>query len=170
MFAAGESIGEALSHELGDLGDLGHVTRLVLRTLLAASLGALLGWQRGKSGKDAGIRTHMLVAVGAAAFLFVPQQMGMTPGDLSRVIQGVVAGVGFLGAGTILKAEGQQRVLGLTTAAGIWLTAAIGMTAGLGRALTALLLTAVAFAILEVLQRFEQPPPPQPPDKDRISI
>jgi putative Mg2+ transporter-C (MgtC) family protein len=165
-----ETVGQALSEDLSDLADAGQVTRLVLRMLLAAGLGALLGWQREKSGKDAGLRTHMLVAVGSAAFLFVPQQMNMPPADLSRVIQGLIAGIGFLGAGAILKSDEQQRVQGLTTAAGIWLTAAIGMAAGLGRDLSAILLTVVAFVILEVLLRLEQRIAPQKSDKDRVSI
>jgi putative Mg2+ transporter-C (MgtC) family protein len=165
-----ETVGQALSEDLSDLADAGQVTRLVLRMLLAAGLGALLGWQREKSGKDAGLRTHMLVAVGSAAFLFVPQQMNMPPADLSRVIQGLIAGIGFLGAGAILKSDEQQRVQGLTTAAGIWLTAAMGMAAGLGRDLSAILLTVVAFVILEVLLRLEQRIAPQKSDKDRVSI
>lgn len=169
LLAVGEGVWQAVSEDLSDLTDAAQVTRLVLRTVLAAALGAVLGWQREKSGKDAGIRTHMLVAVGAATFLLVPQQMGMAVADLSRVIQGLVAGIGFLGAGTILKLDDQQRVQGLTTAAGIWLTAAVGMAAGLGREVSAVLVTVLAFVILEVLLRFETPAPP-PQGKDRITI
>src|SRR5262249_58398759 len=96
----------------------------------------------------AGLRTHMLVSVGAALFVLVPQQAGMSTADLSRVIQGVVAGIGFLGAGAILKHGHEGTVQGLTTAAGIWLTAGLGIAAGLGRGLAALLGTALALLIL----------------------
>ncbi|MCY7369442.1 MAG: MgtC/SapB family protein, partial [Polaromonas sp.] len=91
------------------------------------------------------------VAMGAALFVIASQQIGMQADDLSRVIQGVTAGVGFLCAGTILKGEKPGDVKGLTTAAGIWLTAAIGVAAGLGREFTALLGTLLALAILSLV-------------------
>lgn len=132
--------------EFSDLPDAAQFTRLVLRLLLAALLGGLLGLQRERHGKEAGVRTHMLVALGSAMFVLVPQQAGMETADLSRVIQGVVAGVGFLCAGTILKSS-DEHVRGLTTAAGIWMTAAIGLAAGLGRETTAVLSTLLALGI-----------------------
>jgi putative Mg2+ transporter-C (MgtC) family protein len=95
----------------------------------------------------------MLVALGAALFVLVPQQASVAPGDMSRVIQGLVAGVGFLCAGTILKGTDEQRVQGLTTAANIWLTAAIGLAAGLGRESTAVLSTLLALAVLALVPR-----------------
>jgi putative Mg2+ transporter-C (MgtC) family protein len=104
--------------------------------------------QREWHGKEAGVRTHMLVAMGSALFVLVPLQAGSDSSDMSRVIQGVVAGVGFLCAGTILKRSGGDEVKGLTTAAGIWLTAAIGLAVGLGRETTAVLSTLLALAIL----------------------
>jgi putative Mg2+ transporter-C (MgtC) family protein len=138
---------ETIASEFSDLPDVPQFTRLVLRLLLAALLGGLLGLQRERHGKDAGVRTHMLVALGAAMFVLVPQQAGMEAADLSRVMQGVIAGIGFLCAGTILK-SGDDQVRGLTTAAGIWLTAAIGMAAGVGRDATAVLSTMLALGIL----------------------
>jgi putative Mg2+ transporter-C (MgtC) family protein len=138
---------ETIASEFSDLPDVPQFTRLVLRLLLAALLGGLLGLQRERHGKEAGVRTHMLVALGAAMFVLVPQQAGMEAADLSRVMQGVIAGIGFLCAGTILK-SGDDQVRGLTTAAGIWLTAAIGMAAGVGRETTAVLSTMLALAIL----------------------
>jgi putative Mg2+ transporter-C (MgtC) family protein len=92
----------------------------------------------------------MLVAMGAALFVLVPQQSGVEPGDLSRVLQGVIAGVGFLCAGTILKTQDEEDVKGLTTAAGIWMTAAIGIAAGLGREATAVVSTVLALGVLSL--------------------
>ncbi len=126
------------------------MTRLVVRMLLAGLLGGLLGLQREQSGKAAGVRTHMLVAMGAALFVLVPQQSGVEPGDLSRVLQRVIAGVGFLCAGTILKTQDEEDVKGLTTAAGIWMTAAIGIAAGLGREATAVVSTVLALGVLSL--------------------
>lgn len=154
LFADG--LWQALSEDLGDLPAASQIARLVIRMTLAAFLGGVLGWQREKTGKDAGLRTHMLVSIGAALFVFVPQQMNMPLNDISRVIQGLIAGIGFLGAGAILKLDDQQRIKGLTTAAGIWLTAGVGMTVGLGRQMTALLVTLLAFVILEGMHRMER--------------
>lgn len=138
--------------EFSDLPDLEATTQVVVRLLLAAFLGGLLGLQREQHGKDAGVRTHMLVALGAALFVLVPLNAGADADGVSRVIQGVIAGVGFLCAGTILKVttagEGEDQIRGLTTAAGIWLTAAIGVAVGLGREMTGLLSTLMALGIL----------------------
>ncbi|MEF7616450.1 MgtC/SapB family protein [Aquincola sp. MAHUQ-54] len=153
MDSAWQTVLTALQQEFSDLPDLGQATRLVVRLLLAAVLGGLLGWERETSGKAAGVRTHMLVALGAALFVMIPQQAGVSDADMSRVIQGVVAGVGFLGAGTIIKGRDEEDVQGLTTAAGIWLTAAIGVGVGLGREASAVLSTLLALVILHWLPR-----------------
>jgi putative Mg2+ transporter-C (MgtC) family protein len=148
---------QTLASEFSDLPDLEQLTRIVVRLLLAAFLGGLLGWERESKGKAAGLRTHMLVAIGAAVFVMIPQQAGADDADLSRIIQGVVAGIGFLCAGTIIKGRGEEQVKGLTTAAGIWLTAAIGVAVGLGREASALLvalLALVIFAGLPALDRW----------------
>lgn len=134
--------------EFSDLPDITEATRIVVRLGMAALLGGVLGWEREHAGKAAGVRTHMLVAMGAALFVLVAEQEGISPADNSRVLQGIIAGVGFLGAGTILKSDSESQVKGLTTAAGIWLTAAIGVAAGLGREATAALSTALALAVL----------------------
>ncbi|MBP6850837.1 MAG: MgtC/SapB family protein [Rhodoferax sp.] len=141
-------IGATVAQEFSDVADVEQITRLVLRLALAALLGGILGFEREAKGKDAGVRTHMLVCMGAAMFVLVSQQAGVLAGDMSRVIQGVIAGVGFLGAGTILKSDDEQRVKGLTTAAGIWLTAAVGVAAGMGRETTAILSALLALATL----------------------
>ena len=139
--------------EFSDLPDAAQVTRIALRLSIAAALGSLLGFERERKGKAAGVRTHMLVAMGAALFVLIPQQAGASMADLTRTIQGLVTGIGFLGAGAIVKADAEQTVQGLTTAAGIWMTAAIGIAAGLGRESTALLSTLLALAILAMVPR-----------------
>jgi putative Mg2+ transporter-C (MgtC) family protein len=148
-----EEIWAVVVAEFSDLPTTTEFTRVALRLVIAAALGALLGLEREHSGKAAGMRTHMLVAVGAALLVLIPQQMHMTDADLSRIIQGVVTGIGFLGAGTILKttSASEETVKGLTTAAGLWLTAAIGITAGLGREASAVLGTVLALIILHLV-------------------
>lgn len=139
--------------EFSDVADVEQITRLLVRLLLAAVLGGVLGYEREKKGKAAGVRTHMLVAMGAALFVLVPQQGGMVLADMSRVMQGVIAGIGFLGAGAIIKSDSEENVQGLTTAAGVWMTAAIGIACGLGRESTAVLGTLLALAVLALVPR-----------------
>jgi len=146
-----QQIASTVVTEFSDLPDAAQTTRVVLRLTMAALLGGLLGWEREHSGQAAGVRTHMLVAMGAALFVLVSQQIGMGNEDLSRVIQGLTAGVGFLCAGTIIKGHQGNDVKGLTTAAGLWLTAAMGVAAGLGQELTAVLATLLALVILAVV-------------------
>ena len=148
-----EEVGDTVRQEFSDLPDAAGVTRITLRLLTAATLGGVLGFEREQKGKAAGLRTHMLVALGAALFVLIPQQAGASDADLTRVLQGLVAGVGFLGAGTIIKGSGDEEIKGLTTAAGIWLTAAIGVAAGLGREATAVLSTLLALVILYTVPR-----------------
>ena len=93
----------------------------------------------------------MLIAIGAALFVLIPQQAGASTADLTRVLQGLTAGVGFLGAGAIILGTRQIETRGLTTAAGIWVTAAIGIAAGMGRESTAVLATLVALFTLTVV-------------------
>lgn len=120
---------------------------MLLRLLLAAVLGAVIGFQREKAGKQAGLRTHVLIAVGAATFT-VASIYGFGVGaDASRVAAGVVVGVGFLGAGVILHRMGGE-VAGLTTAATIWAVAGIGLTSGAGLYLVSATATAIILAIL----------------------
>lgn len=144
---------DTIAAEFSDAVDAEQITRILLRLLLAAVLGGVLGYERESQGKAAGIRTHMLVAMGAALFVLVPQQGGMEIDDMSRVIQGVVAGIGFLGAGAIIKNKSEENVLGLTTAAGVWMTAAIGIACGLGREMTAVLSTLLALVVLALVPR-----------------
>jgi putative Mg2+ transporter-C (MgtC) family protein len=146
--------------DFSDLPSIAEVTQIILRLALAALLGGLLGYEREHAGKAAGVRTHMLVALGSAFFVLVPAQVGITSGDLSRVLQGVITGVGFLGTGTILKGSRKGEIHGLTTAAGIWFTAAVGIAAGLGREASAVLGTLLALLILTIVPNLvlKQPP------------
>jgi len=139
---------ETVCDEFSDLPDVSSVTRITVRLILAALLGGILGFEREQRGKAAGLRTHMLVALGAALFVLIPQQAGSSEADLTRIVQGIVAGIGFLGAGAIVKGKVEEDTKGLTTAAGIWLTAAIGVAAGMGRETSAVLSTAIAVFIL----------------------
>ena len=97
-----------------------------------------------------------MVALAAALFIRIGMANAKaTSADESRIIQGIAAGIGFIGAGTILKQNEEGRIRGLTTAAGIWLTAAVGVAVGLGRDMSALLVTGLALLILEVVGKIE---------------
>ena len=161
-----QTIQATILNEFSDLIEVEYTTRVSVRLLLAAILGGLLGYERETHGKAAGLRTHMLVAIGSALFVLVPELSGAEHDAMSRVIQGVIAGIGFLGAGTSLKGHRETEVQGLTTAAGIWLTAAIGITVGLGQEATAVLGTLLALFVLNFvphvidrLQARKNPPP-----------
>ncbi len=116
-----------------------------LRVLLAAVLGAAIGFQREKAHRPAGLRTHILIATGAALFTVI-SGIAFTGGDPTRIAAGVVTGIGFLGSGTILHRT--RFVEGLTTAASIWVVAAIGMAAGSGLYIIAVISTVIAFLVL----------------------
>jgi len=152
-----EQFGQGLSEDFSDLPGPATIARGVLRLLVAAVLGGILGYEREREGKSAGMRTHVLVAVGGALFVLAGHQAGMTTSDVSRIIQGIVTGIGFLGAGTIIKHEDPSHIRGLTTAAGIWLTAAVGVTAGLGREVLAILTTLLAVIVLVALPHVARP-------------
>lgn len=129
--------------------------RVGFRLTLAAGLGALPGLQRERAHQAAGLRTHMLVALGSAIFTLGPQEAGLSLTDSSRVIQGIATGIGFVGAGAILKMSDQGRIHGLTTAASIWATAGIGMSVGLGRIWLPALGSLLALLILAGVRKLE---------------
>lgn len=131
-------------------------TQTCVRLLVAVLLGALLGYDRERKDSAAGLRTHMLVALGAALFVIAALQAGLDKAGLSRVIQGVVAGIGFLGAGAIIKMSEKEQIKGLTTAASIWATAAIGVASGMGHLATAAVSALLALVILAALPRVER--------------
>jgi putative Mg2+ transporter-C (MgtC) family protein len=145
-----DSIAATLASEFHDLRDIGQLVQVVLRLAMAALLGGVIGFEREVRGKAAGIRTHMLATLAAALAVLVPMQAGLGQEALSRVVQGLFAGVGLLCAGSILKSSDEESIRGLTTAAGLWMTTAIGIACGMGRLSTALLATALAMAILEL--------------------
>ena len=122
---------------------------MVLRFLLAFALGAGIGFQRERAGKTAGLRTHMLVSSGAALFTLASiYGFGGATVDISRVAAAVVVGVGFIGAGVIFRGRQEEEVAGLTTAATIWVTAAIGLAAGAGMYLISVIATAITVGVL----------------------
>jgi putative Mg2+ transporter-C (MgtC) family protein len=139
----------------GGLSEPGQLARVLIRLMAAACVGAIIGLQRQHAHKPAGLRTHMVVAVGSAVFVLVPLELHVPVGEIGRVVQGVAAGIGFIGAGAILKRDEEGDVHGLTTAAGIWLTAAVGVAIGLGGIGIALLATLLAWIILSLVARVE---------------
>lgn len=142
---------------------------VAIRLTLAALLGGVLGYERERLGKAAGLRTHMLVSLGSALFVLGSSQSGAAAGDVTRVIQGIATGIGFIGAGAILKlAEpGHVEITGLTTASTVWITAAVGMAVGAGQLWLPLFATGLVLVILTVLGRYEarvvHPPDSRPP-------
>lgn len=132
--------------------------RVLLRMVIAVLLGGLVGMQREQAGKPAGVRTHMLVSLATALVVLACAGMGMQFDAQSRVIQGIVTGIGFIGAGSILKLSEEKDIQGLTTAAGLWLTAAIGIACGVGTigiALITAVVTVIVLALAGVLESRE---------------
>jgi len=131
------------------------LVRFLVRILAALIFGALIGLQRASVGKAAGMRTHVLVSTGTC--LFVVSAIGGGFGDdaISRIIQGIITGIGFIGAGTIVKGDQESQVQGLTTASGIWMTSGIGVVTGLGMVGLGFIGTIMALVILMLAERFE---------------
>jgi len=124
---------------------------------VAALLGGALGLEREWTGHWAGLRTHMMVSIGAAIFVIAGQVVAQgEPHDVTRVIQGVATGIGFLGAGTILKLGNQMEIKGLTTASSIWLAAALGVAAGVAEYALAVAAAFVSLFVLGVLGPVEK--------------
>jgi len=142
---------QELTSGLHDSKQLAHV---IIRLVAATLFGAIVGIQRESTRKPAGLRTHILVSLATAAFVISCSGVGMSLDGLSRVIQGIVTGIGFIGAGSILKLGEQHEIRGLTTAASVWMTAAIGVTVGLGNLGIGLMITILALVIL-ALEKLE---------------
>jgi putative Mg2+ transporter-C (MgtC) family protein len=142
-------LGTALWQELvAGLPDNVEIARIIVRLLVAIVLGGILGLQRAHMGKAAGMRTHMLVTLGAAIVVLTPHLTGMSSDGVSRIIQGTLTGIGFLGGGVILKMSEQHQIVGITTAASIWLTATLGIVTGTGRLGLAVVGAILAYIIL----------------------
>lgn len=133
------------------LTDAAVLGRVAWRLGAAALLGGLIGIEREWAKKAAGLRTHMTVSLACAAFVLTEIESGGAHEDVSRVIQGIAAGIGFLGAGTILKKQNEEEIQGLTTAATIFLTAAVGVATGAGHVAIAGLCVIGAWLILTLL-------------------
>lgn len=131
------------------------VLAIIARLVIAIVCSAAIGFERETAQKAAGLRTHTLVGVGSAIFSIV-SIIGFDGPDQARIAAQIVTGIGFLGAGAILKSEQAGAIRGLTTAAGLWMTCAIGVTAGLGQFVTAAVATAVALIVLALLRRLER--------------
>jgi putative Mg2+ transporter-C (MgtC) family protein len=134
---------------------------ILLRLVIATLIGTALGLNREIHGKPAGMRTHALVALGASLITLVAVELAtsgarMDGSSVLRVIQGVMAGIGFLGGGVILRDDSHQSVHGLTTAASIWMVACLGIACGAGQWLTALTAFALTLGVLVILGRIEK--------------
>ena len=129
---------------------------VIFNLLVAFLLGGAIGWIREKEGKVAGLRTHILVSVGSALFMVISGQMMTLSGaaDPGRIASGVVTGIGFIGAGCIIQAGGGVR--GITTAASIWITSAIGIAVGSGLYLIALTGTFLTVIALQTMRELEK--------------
>jgi putative Mg2+ transporter-C (MgtC) family protein len=128
----------------------------IARMGAAVLAGGLIGWDRQMGGRPAGLRTHMLVALGAALIVSIPLSAGLA--DSSRAVQGVATGIGFLCAGDILHQvrDGRERVKGLTSSAALWVTAAIGMVAASGTWRHVVVGTVGTLLILTVMKPIER--------------
>jgi putative Mg2+ transporter-C (MgtC) family protein len=138
------------------LPDTQHLIRIGMRLLVALLVGALVGLQRELTHKPAGLRTHMLLALGTAVLVVTAVESGMSLSDVSRVLQGLVTGIGFLGGGAILKLTAEHEIHGLTTAAGIWMTAAASAAAGLGQLALALIGVCLGLVVLAAFAKLEK--------------
>lgn len=147
---------DSITAELFSVPGTSQTLVVIVRIVAAGLLGAVIGGERELEGKAAGLRTHMLVALGAALFVIAPREAGLRVGELASIVQGVAAGIGFIGAGTILKLTERGEIKGLTTAASIWMTAAIGIAAGIGPLWVPVLSAACAWVILYAVARIEK--------------
>jgi putative Mg2+ transporter-C (MgtC) family protein len=136
--------------------DMHQVVRVTLRLLAALVIGTAIGLQRELTHKPAGLRTHMLLGLGTALFIVGAAESGMHLDSLSRIVQGLATGIGFLGGGAILKLTNEREIHGLTTAAGIWMTAAASAAAALGQIAVALIGTLFGLLVLIVFHKIEK--------------
>ncbi|MCY7375800.1 MAG: MgtC/SapB family protein [Pyrinomonadaceae bacterium] len=147
-----EIIWQELAFGLPDKSQLIHV---LIRLFAAALLGAVIGYQREVTNKPAGLRTHILVTLGTCVFVLACSGSGMDSDGLSRVIQGIITGIGFIGAGSILKLHEERDVTGLTTSASVWMAAAVGVAVGLGVLGLAILATILTLIVLSFAVKLE---------------
>ncbi|MDF1502758.1 MgtC/SapB family protein [Roseisolibacter sp. H3M3-2] len=134
----------------GGLVDGEKAARVAFRLVAAMLLGAVVGAERESAGQFAGLRTHILVALGAALLVVIPSVEQQDTEDVGRVIQGIATGIGFIGAGAVLKLRDREEIRGLTTAAAVWVTAAAGVASGLGFVGVAAIAVALTWVTLKV--------------------
>lgn len=135
-------------------------SEIILRLVVAVGLGLLVGAERFVVHKDAGMKTHALVSLGAAVFIIISEMTALKYGnvagfDPTRIASQIIVGIGFLGAGSIIL-QG-SRLIGLTTAGGLWVTAGIGMAAGFGFYGLAIITTVLVLFVLVIVSKFEKP-------------
>jgi putative Mg2+ transporter-C (MgtC) family protein len=146
-------------HELTlGLGSGRQLAQVLIHLIVASVCGSLVGIQRQRVHKPAGLRTHMLVCLTSALVVTACAGMGMGLDGQSRVIQGLMTGIGFIGAGSILKLSQEHDIKGLTTAAGLWATAAIGIACGVGTIGIALIATVLTLIVLALVKDIEHHP------------
>jgi putative Mg2+ transporter-C (MgtC) family protein len=133
-----------------------HVLRVCLRLLVALVLGGVIGLQRELTHKPAGLRTHMLLALGITLLVVAVDAAGVDQNGLTRVVQGLITGIGFLGGGAILKLTAEHEIHGLTTAAGLWLTAAASVAVGLGQLPLAIVGVCLGLIVLAAFTKVEK--------------
>ena len=146
---------------------VGNDAELLLRVLIAGLLSGLLGWERQSAGKPAGFRTLLLVGMAACLFVVAGEAAAMSyPASAASIriepfalIQAVAVGIGFLGSGVVFLSKDGSHVIGVTTAASIWATAAVGLTVGFGRYLLATGTTILILITLRLLMRFDHSHP-----------
>lgn len=143
--------------------DGGELVRALIRLAAAVLFGGVIGWERERRHRPAGLRTHVLVTLGCAAFMMLGMEVAeRTKGDPTRIVQGIAMGVGFLGAGAIIKLPQERRVEGLTTAGSIWTASSAGVAVGAGWIILAAVITTLTLGVLSILHRLEHRPPGEP--------
>ncbi|QNN71565.1 MgtC/SapB family protein [Thermomonas carbonis] len=143
---------DALAAEFA-LPEMELLVAALVRLAMAALLAAVIGWEREQKGRAAGLKTHILVSTGSALFILAPVMAGIPGAENTRVMQGIVSGIGLLGAGAILRNREGTQVEGLTTAASIWMTAAIGMAAGMGLEVLAITATVLTWLVVAAIPK-----------------
>ncbi|MCK9246901.1 MAG: MgtC/SapB family protein [Anaerolineaceae bacterium] len=139
------------ANEFIDITNIADNVQITVRLMLAILLGGILGYEREQQGKAAGLRTHILVCSATTMLVLAAGPTEVLEDPISRVVQGILAGVGFLCAGSIIKNNVDNDVQGLTTAASVWFTAAIGVVVGLGQPVLSILSALLAVIVLHLM-------------------
>jgi putative Mg2+ transporter-C (MgtC) family protein len=148
--------GSAWSEITDNAPDIHQLVRVTIRLFSALVIGTAIGLQRELTHKPAGLRTHMLVGLGTALFVVGATEYGMQGDSIAKIVQGIATGIGFLGGGAILKLTTEKEIHGLTTAAGIWMTAGASAAAALGQLSVALVGTLFGLLVLIVFHKIEK--------------